>query len=643
MKKFLNLTFVFIFVLTFTFFVVSCGKGGGQSNSSVGESPDASESASASDIASENGLKFSVKGAVLEVGETFVIEYEKIGDGEIEWKSSDENVVTVENGTIEAVGEGVAEVVGKIDDTGDKFTVKVEKQTSVPSLKLSGNEAELIVGESTFIGIKAEYKGKEVQAELYGINIVEGGNLADVSLNGASVSVSAKSEGVLRAVVYAKISGVTAAERLTVNIRKSIPFIVVSNAKPAADGYEIDVAAVENPDVPIAFKPKAEVWNNGKIQKDAEIEWTLEENDFIGHDESGYYGKTAGSVVVIGTYGGESVRLTVNCVRPVFARTDEVLTVELADGLGLNNIAGTVESVKAGDTEIFDSVDADGAISFKLNALKTSEYNVEKKITISTDKATYEYVGKIYTDIITDESELNDFLKNSLASATASMSANGYFVLGNDIVCTGEYKAYDRYPFGAQSSNGFQGVFDGNGKIIKNLNVTGDYCGFIPMLGGSGVIKNVIFLNGKLSGNGGFISCHSWGTVENVYIEAAITDNSKLESGDRRMFASVLASESTPNMIVKNVFVKYLNVVDENANAGHLFVLGDCKPEGLIVVGHKKYHIKTWGSFSGAKARTYLTAEELAAAKADWAELVSGYSSLIFNVTNTGILPARSI
>lgn len=440
MKKFLNLTFVFIFVLTFTFFVVSCGKGGGQSNSSVGESPDASESASASDIASENGLKFSVKGAVLEVGETFVIEYEKIGDGEIEWKSSDENVVTVENGTIEAVGEGVAEVVGKIDDAGDKFTVKVEKQTSVPSLKLSENEAELIVGESTFIGIKAEYKGKEVQAELYGINIVEGGNLADVSLNGASVSVSAKSEGVLRVVVYAKISGVMAAERLTVNIRKSIPFIVVSNAKPAADGYEIDVAAVENPDVPLAFKPKAEVWNNGKIQKNAEIEWTLEKNDFIGHDESGYYGKTAGSAVVIGTYGGESVRLTVNCVRPVFARTDEVLTVELADGLGLNNIAGTVESVKAGDTEIFDSVDADGAISFKLNALKTSEYNVEKKITISTDKATYEYVGKIYTDIITDESELNDFLKNSLASATASMSANGYFVLGNDIVCTGDIR-----------------------------------------------------------------------------------------------------------------------------------------------------------------------------------------------------------
>lgn len=643
MKKFLNLTFVFIFVLTFTFFVVSCGKGGGQSNSSVGESPDASESASASDIASENGLKFSVKGAVLEVGETFVIEYEKIGDGEIEWKSSDETVVTVKNGTIEAVSEGVAEITGKIENVTEKFTVKVEKQTSVPSLKLSESEADLIVGESTSIGIKAEYKGKEVQAESYGINVEEVGNLADVSLNGASVSVSAKSEGVLRAVVYAKISGVTAAERLTVNIRKSVPFIVVSNAKPAADGYEIDVAAVENPDVPLKFKPKAEVWNNGKIQKDAEIEWTLEENDFIGHDENGYYGKTAGSAVVIGSYGGESVRLTVNCVRPVFARTDEVLTVELADGLEPDNITGTVESVKAGDTEIFASIGADGAITFKLNALKTSEYNVEKKITISTDKATYEYVGKIYTDIITDESELNDFLKNSLASATASMSANGYFVLGNDIVCTGDYKAYDRYPFGAQSSNGFQGVFDGNGKIIKNLNVTGNYCGFIPMIGGSGVIKNVIFLNGKLGGNGGFISCHSWGTIENVYIEAEITDNSKLESGDRRMFASVLASESTPNMIVKNVFVKYLNVVDENANAGHLFVLGDCKPEGLIVVGHKKYHIKTWGSFSDAKARTYLTAEELAAAKADWSELVLGYSSLIFNVTDTGILPARSI
>ncbi len=642
MKKISITALICIFILMFALFAASCGNNN-QTDSTSDSLPSTSESNRTSDSGETAALKFITKGAILEAGETFAIEYEKVGNGEIKWKSLDENVASVESGIVTAIGEGDTKIEGELGEISESFTVKVEKQTSIPSLKLSAKDVELVTGETAEVSMQAEYKGKETKAESYGFNTESGVDVAEISLNGSVLSVKALKEGVLTTVVYAKVSGTVAAERLTVTVRESKPLIVVSNAKPAADGFEADVAAIENPTIPLSFKPAAEVWENGKIQSGAIVEWTMENNDFVGSDENGYFGKSFGSAVVVGTYKGESVRLTVNCARPTF-KSDETITVELADGFPAESLAGTVLSVKAGDSEIFKSVDESGSIEFKLNALKTAEYNVEKKISIATDKAIYEYNGKVVTDIITDETELNEFLTNSLASATASMSANGYFILGNDIVCGGEYKSYERYPFGVQSANGFQGVFDGNGKIIKNLNVTGNYCGFIPMMGISGILKDVIFLNGKLSGNGGFISCHSFGTVENVYIEAEITNNSETVSmGDRRLCASVIASESTPNLNVKNVFVKYLSEVDEELHAGHLFILGDCKPDGLIVVGHKTFFTKTYGGFSDAKARSYATEAEFIAAKDDWTELAANYSSLIFNVSDAGISPARRI
>lgn len=645
MKKLFLAAFICVFALTFTLFASSCKKSDSTESTSDNPSESVSSSVEESTSATEKTekLKFTTRGAVLEVGETFVIEYEKTGNGEVSWKSLDENVATVSNGTVTATGEGDTKIEGKLGEATDYFTVKAEKQTSVPSLTLSESEVELVTGETTGITLRTEYKGKETQADLYGFNTEKGGEVAELSLNGNVLSVKAVGEGSLTAVVYAKISGVTAAEKLTVTVRESRPLIVVSNAKPAADGYEADVAAVENPTVPLSFKPVAEVWKNGRVDREATVEWTMEENDFIGSGADGYFGKSFGFAVLVGTYEGESVRLTVNCVRPTF-KIEENVTVELADGFDASNLTGTVLSVTVGNGDIFKTTDGAGKIEFKLNALKTADYNVEKTIVIATDKALYEYNGKIVTDIIADESELNEFLANSLASATASMSSGGYFILGNDIVCGGEYKSYERYPFGVQSANGFQGVFDGNGKIIKNFNVTGNYCGFIPMMGISGVLKDVIFLNGKLNGNGGFISCHSYGTIENVYIEAEIANNSETVSmGDRRLCASVLASESTPNMNVKNVFVKYLNEVDEETHAGHLFICGDCKPDGLIVVGHKKYYSKTWGGFSDANARSYSTEAEFIADRSEWTELAANYSSLIFGVTDEGISPARRI
>lgn len=626
MKKILKIVFICLSICMFAAFAVSCGS-------------------TPTDTTAQ--LEFLTSGAVLEAGESFEIEYEKIGDGEIEWASLDKSVATVKNGTVSAVGEGDTKIIGKIGEVFDTFTVKVEKGTSIPSLKLSDNSVELVVGGTTAVILKTEYKGKEVEAEYCGFTEEENANVAGFSLNGGKLTVTALNAGSASVTVWAKVNGNLTAENLTVTVRESKPLIVVSNAKPAVDGYTVDVAAIENPSIPLNFKPEAYVYDNNQAVTDAVVNWTMEENSYVGYGSDGYFGKSAGSATLIGTYGNESVRLTVNCVRPVFDRADTLLTIELADGFLFENVTGTTSSITAGETEIYKSTDKSGKIQFKLNALKISEYNIDKTVTLTTDKAAYKYSAKIFTDIITSEEELNEFPKNALASATAAQSANGYFLLGNDIVCTGNYKAYDSYPFGAKSDNGFQGVFDGNGKIIKNLKVTGDrYCGFIPMMGINGVLKNVIFQNCEMNGNGGFISCHSYGKIENVYIEVKVTDNSTtLDSGlkgDNRLLASVLASEAQSEMVIKNVFVKYVNTVDENSEAGHVFVRAWSRnANGLIVVGHGKYYSKT-GTFSEANSKSYLTEQAFSAAT-DWKTLAADYSSSVFNVTETGISPSRSI
>ena len=303
MKKISIAAFVCIFVLAFAFFAASCGK---NNETDSGNPPATSESGRTSDADEAAGLKFITKGAILEVGETFAIEYEKIGDGEIEWKSLDENVASVNNGIVAALGEGDTKIEGKLGEISASFTVKVEKQTSIPSVKLSAKDVDLVTGETAEVSMHAEYKGKETKADKYGFNTESGADVAELSLSENILSVKALNEGSLTAVVYAEISGTVAAERLTVTVRESKPLIVISNAKPAADGYETDVAAIENPTIPLSFKPAAEVWEHGKVQSEAAVEWTMEDNDFIGFGENGYFGKSFGSAVIVGTYKGES-------------------------------------------------------------------------------------------------------------------------------------------------------------------------------------------------------------------------------------------------------------------------------------------------------------------------------------------------
>lgn len=75
----------------------------------------------------------------------------------------------------------------------------------------------------------------------------------------------------------------------------------------------------------------------------------------------------------------------------------------------------------------------------------------------------------------------------------------------------------------------FRGIFDGNGKKIKNINIDKkdhSYVGFIGTLGENGIVKNLTIESGNINGNNnvGFVG-YNEGTIENCHNYSSLTGN----------------------------------------------------------------------------------------------------------------------
>jgi len=84
--------------------------------------------------------------------------------------------------------------------------------------------------------------------------------------------------------------------------------------------------------------------------------------------------------------------------------------------------------------------------------------------------------------------------------------------------------------------NSFRGTFDGNGKTISNLKITGGeedlFNGLFSIIGDKGIVKNLA-VSGAVSGGNcvGGIAGMNDGTVQNCYSTVTVTGNASLEFG----------------------------------------------------------------------------------------------------------------
>lgn len=99
-------------------------------------------------------IKLSVDNTTINKGSTNSINIEiqpRDAKGEIAWESNNENVLTVENGIITAIGAGTATVTARTLDGKVSDSIEITVYSKVESISLSKEKLELLVGSKTNI------------------------------------------------------------------------------------------------------------------------------------------------------------------------------------------------------------------------------------------------------------------------------------------------------------------------------------------------------------------------------------------------------------------------------------------------------------------------------------------------------------
>ena len=103
---------------------------------------------------------------------------------------------------------------------------------------------------------------------------------------------------------------------------------------------------------------------------------------------------------------------------------------------------------------------------------------------------------------------------------------------GIDITLTGniDLKGIDWTPIGKDDNKAYTGTFDGNGKTITGLTVTGSdqYAGLFGYIGSGGTVKNVVLEGVQITsdnslGDAGGVAGYSYGNIENCSVSGSVS------------------------------------------------------------------------------------------------------------------------
>ena len=597
-----------------------------------GESSSNSDNSSNSSLEEQIVPSFALKeeGLELDLYEKYNLEYTMSNlVGEIVWVSSAPEIVSVENGALEAKTEGTATITATVGEYSDECVVKVTNNYSIPTLQIV---EEISVGKdmTTSVNAKVLWKDKEIDVPLSCEFVSGNASIANVSVADGKVVVEGLEYGSAKYLLTAETHGRILAQSFEVKCLDGDVVFVVENAKPAVGGWISEIALCENENgLPIAYEPQVSVYEQNVKIENAEIAWTLGDGENFREDGGVYYADYLGTQSLVGNYKGNEITITLQSIRPDFVRTG-YLALEMVEGTVVpTDLEGVVDGYYINGIDVFGEYDvASNKVTFNQSSLSDpSKMGENLEIIVQTNRARYYYEGSVYTNVIQTEAELKRWVEDAKA-ATSGTDASGYFVLGDNITCTSEYKAQETYSFGVSANDGFQGLFDGRGYTIENLNVVGDMCGFMPMIGANGVVCNTVFENATLSGRGGFISSHLRGTVYNLYIDISITDNddvlSSNNSGDRRFYRSVIGSQCESSTIVRDCAVIYRTQVGEDKATGHPFKYLYGSVTGFYMLGHTSFaSFEDELQFNNSKRTnfgTYATREDMISDLEAWNE-----------------------
>ena len=166
----------------------------------------------------------------------------------------------------------------------------------------------------------------------------------------------------------------------------------------------------------------------------------------------------------------------------------------------------------------------------KLRANGTEERTLSSAIT--------PVAGKFYNITLnkdkgyTDDGQGNYTVTSAEGLKNIAKLVNEEWKLGINITLTADIdlKGIDWTPIGKDDNKAYTGTFDGNGKTITGLTVTGSdkYAGLFGDIDENGTVKNVVLEGVQItsdnsSGYAGGVAGDSWGTIENCSVSGSVS------------------------------------------------------------------------------------------------------------------------
>ncbi len=203
--------------------------------------------------------------------------------------------------------------------------------------------------------------------------------------------------------------------------------------------------------------------------------------------------------------------------------------VSLADGETTVSVmlpeVETVKYVSIGGVKVWSGSQAFTASTAQNLTLDVSDldgmWGKQEMYIEAEDGSAYIGVANVATKVLTTVADVQGWLTD--------IDMNGYYMLGNNITSD------DYWDYSAKSINdvsAFTGTFDGNGYYIEKMNLTSDanQQAFLPT--NNGTVKDVAFVDCKLTpsvkfNQSGFLTQQNNGTISNVYmdVEMVFGDN----------------------------------------------------------------------------------------------------------------------
>lgn len=468
---------------------------------------------------------------------------------EIEWSSSNTEVVTVENGVVSAIKVGEAVITAKVAGKSATCNVSVETDSNnayFPILLLSQYDATIRVGDSVIVTPNVSFMGQNVIAE----------QLSYSSSNDEKVSITKNinnqiiitglqfTEGTpVNVFIRASYNGytlertieVSVVEEITIVMKKEIEIYTYSNQalneQGIYDSQNIFTSGVLNGQ---EIDASALTWES----EDEEIA-TVENGLVKGHSQG--VTSVKASYVLNGQTFFETCRVIVDLTKITIDKEPQKLYKIETDGSAIidtgyygikdNNIEFNFSDIT--DNNNIKSLDVKTVVDGKYSMNNADLLGGVRKIKASTNKVEYVIEVIVYSKIIKTADEFIALRTyGGVESSSTNFTFGGYYALGNNIDLSGKEIGV---PF-VQSSDvsvraleGFVGIFDGCGYTINGGTY---YASIFGSLGKDAVVKNLAIINAtlkidheKANTKVNIVSAFTYGTLQDVLIDYYVVGN----------------------------------------------------------------------------------------------------------------------